>query len=289
LDYYALLRISGMTSVKQRARRPPKVSAKIAELLDESLRDDLIVSPPYNEFLAQWDESYPPHVVKRIAEILSTPQRDRRYSWSASGAGMCLRRQEFAFLGMPTVGKYNPQQRRIFLNGTWVHLRNQATLMSAGILDNIEVTIKKKSKRARCSMDGEGVVLGGRYESAEFGYELKSANDNVFRNQITKGVPDKVRKQVDFEFLISGLDIFVIFNENKNNQEIREWVILRDEDRVEEMADQIGSLNKAIDSGRLHGQLPECKKQLRTGEFYKCPYGGPGGVCATAGRWPSVP
>jgi hypothetical protein len=277
-----------MRSVKPTAKkRPVKVSPNIAKLLEESVRDDLIITTPYNDFLHVWDESYPPHVVKRIAEILSTPQRDRRYSWSASGAGTCLRRQEFSFLGMPGVGEYNPQQQRIFLNGTWVHLRNQATLMSAGILDNIEVTVRKKSKRARCTMDGMGVVKTGRYEGADFGYELKSTNEFAFQHQLVKGVSEKVRRQVDFEFLMTGFDLFVVFNENKNNQDIHEWVIVRDESRVKEMAQQVGALNYAIDRGRLHSQLPECRKQLRSGEFYKCPYGGPGGVCASVGTWPS--
>jgi hypothetical protein len=276
-----------MTTVKVKKQRPAKISKQVVELLEESARDDLIVTPAYNEFLVQWDESYPEHVVDRLREVLTTKQRDRRYSWSASQAGKCMRRQEFAFLGMPTVGQYDPQQRRIFLNGTWVHLRNQATLLSAGILDNIEVTVRKKSQRARCTMDGMGTAISGRYQGAEFGYELKSANDWAYGHQITKGVSEATRSQVDFEFLLTGLDLFVIFNENKNNQSINEWVILRDEERVYRMADQVKELNRAIDKQRLHSQLRECEKQLRSGEFYKCPYGGEGGVCASVGSWPS--
>lgn len=268
-------------------KRPAKVSANIVRMLEDSAKDDLIVTPPYNDFLAVWDENYPPDVVRRISEVLATPQRNRANSWSASGAGSCMRRQEFQFLGMPVSGVPTPQQRRIFLNGTWVHLRNQATLMTAGILDNIEVTVRKKSKRARCTMDGMGVAKSGRYQGASFGYELKSTNEFAFQNQLVKGVSEKVRKQVDFEFLMTGLDLFVIFNENKNNQDTHEWVIVRDEKRVRKMAKQISSLNDAIDRGRLHSQLPECAKKLRSGEFYTCPFGGDGGVCAATGSWPN--
>jgi hypothetical protein len=284
---YALLTRYGMKSVKTGSkRRPVKVSPKIVELLEESAKNDLIVTHPYNEFLSQWDETYPPHVVQRIAEVLAKGQRDRRYSWSASAAGTCLRRQEFQFLGMPAVVEYNPQQKRIYLNGTWVHLRTQATMMSAEILDNIEVTHKKMRKRARATLDGMGTAKQGRYDGADFGWELKSANEYAYQHQMVRGVSEKVRKQVDFEFLMTGFDLFVIFNENKNNQDIHEWVIVRDESRVREMAEQVDALNYAIDRGRLHSQLPECRKKLRSGEFYKCPYGGDGGVCASVGTWP---
>lgn len=279
------------TGVKVKKRRPTKISKSIKELLQESARDDLVVTPAYNEFLHAWDETYPEHVIRRISEVLRDNSRrtskGRRYSWSASSAGQCMRRREFQFLGMPVIGSYDPQQHRIFLNGTWVHLRNQATLMAGGILDNIEVTIKRKSLRSRCTMDGMGVVKQGRYDGADFGYELKSANEFAYQNQLIKGASDKTRNQVDFEFLMSGFDIFVIFNENKNNQSIQEWVIVRDESRVRKQKDTLDELNKAMDDHKLHPQLPECKKKLRSGEFYKCPYGGNGGVCATVGSWPN--
>jgi len=280
-----------MTStVRVKSRRPTKVSPRIKELLNDAAKDHLIVKPPYEQFLTVWDETYPRHVVKRISEVLATPQRDRRYSWSASGSGTCMRRQEFSFIGMPTVVDYHPQQRRIFLNGTWVHLRNQATLMSAGILDNIEVTVKRKSMRARCTMDGMGVVKQGRYEGADFGFELKSTNDFAYNNQMIKGAADKTRKQVDFSFWLTGFDLFTIINENKNNQDINEWVIVRDEERVAEVAADVRELNKAIDYEHLHSKLPECQKKLKSGEFYKCPYGGDGGVCDSIGSWPlSIP
>ena len=273
--------------MKHTSKRPPKVSKNIARLLEDSAKDDLIITPSYNEFLATWDETYPPHVGQRIKEVLGIGQRDRRYSWSASAAGFCMRRQEFQFLGMPTIGMPSAQQRRIFLNGTWVHLRNQATLLSGGILDAIEVTHRKKSFRARCTLDGMGVAKTGRYEGADFIYELKSANEFAFQNQLIKGVSEKVRLQVDFQFLLTGFDLAVIFNENKNNQDIHEWVIVRDEKRVSSMAKQIKELNAAIDYEQLHKQLPECKKRLKSGQFYECPYGGDGGVCASTGTWPN--
>ena len=167
-----------------------------------------------------------------------------------------------------------------------MHLRWQATLLTAGLLDNVEVTHKKKSQRARCTLDGIGVVRSGRYAGRDFGFELKGRNDWVYNNQLAKGPDEVTRKQVDFEFLLTGMDLFSIVNENKNNQSFHEWVIVRDEDRVHEIAKTVKELNRAVDNKKLHPMLPECSRQLKTGEFMKCPFGGPGGSCLKAGNWP---
>lgn len=265
-----------------------RVSKDIKRLLENSLRDDLILTPHLETMLPDWDGYIAPKVAKRLAHIISVPPRDRSGSFSASQAGYCHRRQELAFLGLsPTVVGISPQLRQIFMNGTWVHLRWQATLMTLGLLDNIETTIKKSSLRARCSMDGIGTALAGRFLGREFGFELKGRNDFEFNKQMAKGPDEKTRKQVDFEFLLSGLELFVIMNENKNNQGWKEWVIHRDESRVAEAKKELDALNDDIDRMKLAPMLPECVKQDKDGEFFKCPFGGLGGACIASGSWPN--
>jgi hypothetical protein len=234
-----------------------------------------------------WDETFDDRTTKTIARLMSEKKRVRSGSWSASGAGLCMRRQELQFLGMPVVGSIDAKLQRIFLNGTWMHLRYQGLLLTSGLVDAIEVVHRKPSQRARCSMDGMGTARTTRFSGQQFALELKSRNDFAFNNQVLKGVDEKTRKQVDFEFLLTGLEISVTLNENKNTQEIREWVHVRDPDRVRAMATQVKELNAAIDRQRLHPKLDECRKELKNGEFYKCPFGGPGGACANSGNWPS--
>lgn len=262
------------------------VSHDIREILANEIRNDLVITPVLNEFLETWDERVSPRAAKHVARMLMKADRDRRGSWSASGAGNCLRRQELQFLGMPVSGRTSYQLGRIFDNGTWVHYRWQAVLMTAGILDQVEVLVKKPSLRARCSMDGVGTARASRFEGLDFGFELKGRNDWEYRKQTVMGVDEKTRKQVDFEFLLSGFDVFVIVNENKNTQAIKEWVFYREDDRINEMHRQLIDLNRAIDRQRLHPMLPECKAQDPNGEFAKCPFGGPGGACLLAGKWP---
>lgn len=266
-----------------------RASAKLRRTLENALRDDLIVLPLVDEFLAKNPDWFtPPRVAEKIAKLISTPPRDRRFSWSASQSGLCQRRQELAFLGAPTFQKHNAQTIRIFNNGTWVHLRWQAMLMTAGILDDIEVTYLRSHQRSRCTLDGQGVAQRSRFTGSLFGFELKGRNDYYYSQQRANGVDEKTRRQVDFQFYASGLEVISIVNENKNNQGANEWVLYRDEDRVSEVADEIKDLNRAIDRERLHPMLPQCRKAEANGEFFRCPYGGLGGTCEMAGSWPTI-
>jgi len=135
-------------------------------------------------------------------------------------------------------------------------------------------------------MDGEGIALMGRYKGREFGFELKGRNDWQYSKQVMLGVDEATRSQVDFSFMLSGLDVWVVLNENKNNQQLKEWVFTRDDDRVNSMRKLVKELNRAIDTQRLHPMLPECQKQLRNGEFFQCPFGSKGGACLSSGNWP---
>lgn len=263
----------------------PRVSTSLRNLLEESLQDDLIVTPAYEEWLdGNPDGTIDPAIAAKVASLMSTPDRVRSGSFSASSAGYCLRRQELAFLGVKPVGRISPQLRRIFNNGKWVHLRWQAQLLTAGIIDQAESTVKKPKLRARCTMDGIGVSMRGRYRGYDFGLEIKGRNDYSYNEQLRNEPDEKTRRQVDMQFTLLGYDVISILNENKNTQAFHEWVFYRDEDRVSEALMELNDLNRAIDRGKLHSMLPECK--LQSGEFNKCPFGGMGGPCQMSGSWP---
>jgi hypothetical protein len=265
------------------SRITPSLKAALQAGMNE---DSMIITPALEEFLmANPNLTVDRQVSLALAKLMSTPQRDRRGSWSASSAGYCKRRQELNFLGVQAPRTISPQMQQIFFNGTWVHLRWQATLMTAGILDAVEVTVKKPQLRSRATLDGMGIASRGKYKGQDFGFELKGRNDFEYNKQFVAGVDENTRKQVDFQFYMSGLDVWSIINENKNNQGWKEWVIYRDEERVKAIAKDIHSMNAAIDRGRLHQMLPECKR--REGEFNRCPFGGAGGPCVMSGSWPS--
>ena len=263
-----------------------RISAGLRSMLELSLQDDLIVTNAFESWLdGNPDGTISPEAAATITRQMVKPDRDRRFSFSASQAGSCFRRQELAFLGVQRVGVTDEKLRRIFNNGRWVHLKWQAQLLTAGIVDVIEMDIKNPKLKARCTLDGVGTALRGRYQGQDFGLEIKGRNDYTYTQQARDEPDESTRRQVDFQLLLSGFDVAVILNENKNNQQYKEWVIYRDDERIKDARAELRSLSKAIDDGRLHPMLPMCKRQ--EGEFNKCPFGGNGGPCMMAGTWPS--
>lgn len=249
---------------------------------------NLIVKPALEKWMqAHPDEPVSPEAAERIRELISTKPRDRRYSWSASSAGMCLRRQELSFLGVPGYTTTDPRALRIFANGTWVHLRYQAALLTAGIVSDIERKYALRGLNAQATVDGIGIAREGVYKGEKFIVELKGRNDLSYSWQVKKSKPDdKTLDQVYRQLLLSGYELDTVVNENKNDQSLTEFVVERDSNKIRESAQELKELQHAVDNMRLSPMLPECIKQNKTGEFYKCPFGTPLGACINSGRWP---
>lgn len=252
--------------------------------------EDLIVTPMYDAFLLNNPEIVADDTVfRRVMLEMTKKPRDRRRSFSASSAGYCLRRQELAFLGVGKPVITDPRTVRIFNNGTFVHLRWQIGLLSARILRGIEVTTDMNDGLFRATLDGIGVARRGRYAGQRFIWEHKGRNSYSFAAQERSGTPDaKTRKQVAMQMYLTGYDVASVTNENKDNQEVSEFVIERNDEEVKDARRELVELATAIDRQKLHPMLPECVKQNTSGEFYKCPFGGPTGPCIYSGSWPST-
>lgn len=250
--------------------------------------DHLIVTPLYDEYLIRNPEiTANPKVFKYVMRQITIPPRDRRRSFSASQAGYCLRRQELAFLGVPRRPTIDPRGIRIFQNGTFVHLRWQVGLLSAEIIDGIEVTVKSGDELTRATLDGIGVVKRGYYEGAKFGWEHKGRMSYAFESQERAGTPDvNTRKQVAMQMLLTGYDVWSVTNEHKDNQTHGEFIIERNENEIDEVRSDLKELKAAVEKKRLHPMLPECIKRNSTGEYYQCPFGTDLGSCVASGSWP---
>lgn len=250
--------------------------------------ESLIVTPLYDEYLAQHPEPvYDPIIVAKVmAELVKQP-RNRSRSFSASSAGLCKRRQELAFLGVGVPIAHDPRGVRIFNNGTFVHLRWQLGLLSAGIITETEVLTHMSGGLFRASLDGVGVALRGRYTGTPFIWEHKGRMSFSYAAQERNGIPDaKTMSQVRMQQYLSGYELASITNENKDTQHVKEFVVEWDDGEIRNAKNELEELAQAIDRGRLHPMLPECVKQNKSGEFYKCPFGGPLGPCIYSGTWP---
>jgi hypothetical protein len=250
--------------------------------------EELIVLPAYERYLTRHPElTENRRAVRRVTQELLKPPRDRRRSFSASSAGYCLRRQELAFLGVRQNPMNNPRLARIFGNGTMGHLRWQIGLLASRIIDDIEYTVVSHGGLARATLDGIGIAMEGNYAGEKFVWEHKGRMSYSFLSQTRNGIPDsKTLSQVKFQFMETGYDLAAVTNENKDTQEVDEFVIERTDEMVRDARREVKELVLAVEKQRLHPMLPECLKQNTSGEFFKCPFGTPGGACLHAGTWP---
>jgi hypothetical protein len=267
----------------------------LGKLMKAVAVSDLIVKPQYERWLLRNPEQFPipKEIVDQLVVLMTTPPRDRTRSFSSSSAGQCLRKQLLDYLGT-VAGKdtvIEPQLARIFQNGTWGHMRTQVNLLMAGIIEEIEVPMRWPKKRTKGSIDGRGVVPDNHpkthWRGLEFGLEFKTAMSFAYKLNIEEG-PGKYLDQVSRYLLVSGLDLFVILMENKDNQELHEWVIEPDPKAINDQKVELNILNKHVDDKTLPDRLPDC--QMKKGPVFNgCPYGGKNGACHRLGlTWPTV-
>jgi hypothetical protein len=260
--------------------------------LTRAVRDtNLVLTPRYNQWLMQHgDEGFPPWVVEKVANLMAERPRVRHSSFSSSSAGECHRKQVFQYLGVPSGDVIDPRLQNLFNDGKWRHLRWQACLLAAGILDDIEFPLPWPKMRSRGTMDGIGQVPSDhpnkKWRDLSFGFELKGVSPYQYHKYLEDKVKDAHRKQVGRYFLSSGFELFVIVYENKATQEWFEWVVEPDKKILDEAKTELALLNSAVDAKRLPDMLPGCK--TRKGDEWKdCPFAGKTApVCPAMGLWP---
>lgn len=268
---------------------------KIGQIIKVVSQSDLIVTPRLNMYLlsGRFDEGLPEDIAKRVYEELIKKPRFRPGTFSASSSGRCLRAQELAFLGLAPEEAIDPRLANIFSDGKWRHLRWQAMLLHAGILQDIEVGLPWPKMRSMNTIDGLGVVPDNhsreKWHGREFGLELKGVNSNPYRTYVK--MDDEAKEdhlnQVHRYFLVGGFDLFVILYENKDSQEWHEWVIEADPVRLDAQRKELETLNRAIDKKALSPMLPECAMH-KGATFRFCTFGGRTGPCIHAGNWPRL-
>ena len=253
---------------------------------------DHIITPRLKTFLSENQNLVlDDWVADIIRDLITKKQRDRSGSFSSSASGQCPRRQSLEYLGAPVSNPPDPQTQQIFYDGTWRHLRWQATLLQAGIIDSVEITLPWEAMRSMGSMDGAGVVPDDhpveRWRGMEFGWELKGVNTFQYKKMLEP--PDKFLNQINRYFLSGGFDLFVLIAEDKSSQEWREWVIEPDPERIEAQRQELVMLNELATTRTLPVMKPGCVDH--TDPDWKkgfCPYSGNGGTCVSADTWEDV-
>lgn len=266
----------------------------LKKLIAQKTDDSLILTPHINNWLAQHsEEAWPDDVVEKIAEQLRVQPRIRSGSFSASSAGFCDRRQVLGYLGKTPNATTSPELQNLFNDGKWRHLRWQAMLLSAGLIEDIEVSLKWPRMRSKGSVDGVGFTgdlpIREEWKNKTFGFELKGMNPFVYQKWASGPRPLKPNPkhlhQMGSYFLSGGFDLFIYIVEDKATQSWEEVVVEPDPRMIKESEEEIVFLNKCVDNQTLPPILQEC--QDREGAFKGCPYGQTkkGSVCLRTKEW----
>lgn len=239
------------------------MSSKLKRMLENRTTGNRLITPKIDAWLLANDGIFlSPELATRMIGLMTKRPGTRSGVLHPSSEHVCMRRQMFGYLGVE--GKahhFDSALQNKFNNGTWIHMRWQAMLMEAGILDDIEVTVELPELRLRGSMDGVGTDDRGN----EFGFELKGWS----------AVPDAPLdyhvRQIQTYMFASGLETFSVVYEHKSSQDWTEFIVKRDDEVVELIEDRLWTLNEAIDAKTLIEPLKECRREA--GEtFMQCPY-----------------
>ncbi len=246
---------------------------------------DLLVSPRFEQYLATHPNTLVDDTVAEfIKSELTTPQRNRRMTFSASSRGACAREQVFQFTSLRQVPKTNTSLYAIFHQGTFMHLKWQALLLDAGILNEVEMPCRWDEFNVTGTIDGGGEVTAGhplRADHDSFGWELKSINSRGFRWVIDTGPKFQHLLQIHTYMLATGKRLWSLVYENKDTQEWKEFVVHFDEEVAQKVREELAYLNDHVAQKRLPPILPDCIE--RKGPFKNCGYAY---ACLEQDSWP---
>lgn len=245
---------------------------------------ELLISPRYEEYLARTPNIM---VDERVGDFIkseiTTPQRNRRMTFSASARGACPREQVFQFTSVKPVPKLNSDLHAIFHMGTFIHLKWQALLLDAGILHDVEISCTDEELNMTGTLDGMGLIPDDHPLASheEYGWELKSINSHGFRWVNDRGPNAHHLLQIHAYMLMTGWDVWSLVYEDKDTSQWKEFVVHRDPALIEQVQEELTYLNDSVFYKTLPPVLDECQK--RQGAYRKCAFAH---SCLEAGDWP---
>lgn len=249
---------------------------------------DLIITPKLNEYYLENGGKIEKWALERVMEELGKEGRKRSDSFSASSAGQCKRKQEFGFIGAPQAQVLPGWQFEVFDLGTWIHAMTQAKLLSAKILEEIEVPLKWLRYLSLGTADGRGYVWWDhpKYHGREFIFEAKSVSARTW-DKMVETTKEEHEAQMTRYCLVSGIDLAVYMMIDKGHwtggKGWHEVIFEPTKEQLEASKAELEELNEAAKNKQLHDMLPECK--LKLGNWNYCAYGKGSSFCPKARSW----
>ena len=232
----------------------------------EKKKADLLLTPRWEAFISRnrdlWlDESS----IQFIFDELGTPERDRTNHFSASSQGFCERRQVFNHEGVPPKPT-DSDIHMIFHDGHFRHLKWQALMLYAGLIDEVEVSCELEEFNLKGTID----AMATHPERGKHGVEFKGANDRNYKFVLNEGPMEKHLLQIHAYMIATDYRLWSLIYENKNTQEWKEFVIEFDQQIADEVIDSLKRMNTSVQQKVLPPVLSKCLD--RKGPFRACPY-----------------
>lgn len=244
---------------------------------------EAILVPKIAPLHSQWmerseeDQAFTPEAIQRGIEVLSNRHKVKRSErFSASGLGMCPRRQLFSFAGYPQEPT-NLDSSDLMRSGTAAHFWIMLEGLSAGWLIEAEVFYRDEHYRV-------GGTLDGIISDASI-WEYKSVASTVYDRVTTKkgsqfAVGDKTPEvgpkyehelQLEAYELLTGMPLKSLFYQNRNFGQYYEYRLGPNGERQEQLTKLLTKLNSHENDNTLPPMLDVCES--RSGDIYnQCPY-----------------
>jgi len=181
----------------------------------------------------------------------------------------CIRKQVMSILQFPCEDYITAKQQRIFDMGNFVHkryLRYYIPRLGCALKidifqrgkwstkDFIEISIRSPEYWLKGSPDA---VIINRKDGLPYIFELKSIKQELFNTLIE---PDENYKaQVHMYMFMTKIHRAIVYYENKNNQERKEFEITFDQELIDQLLQKIRSIQKYVLEFNVTKQLPKCE------------------------------
>lgn len=233
--------------------------------LKKLLATNLPITPRHDRWLGlHADDPLPDWVAQWVAGQLTSGQRDRSTTFSASSTGRCERQQVLRYLDHPEQASFDSVLNHRFQVGNWGHLRWQAQGLAAGWLKECEVPVMLPEYSLTGTLDG--------ITDLDTGFEFKTIRHPGFNAVLKDGEAkfDHVL-QVTAYMIATGLRKFSIVYESTFSGEWKEIVVDYEPDLADLVHEALSRMADAVNDRMLPEPLAECTR--KEGSTYaQCPY-----------------
>jgi len=185
-------------------------------------------------------------IIERIDDYLKTRPRDKRYTHCFHPSTLYKPAEYLlkAYFDGDSEGDYSSQRLRVFDNGHDVHKRIQNYLRELGILREVECPVENREYEIKGHADGVLEIDGKKGV-----LEIKSINSRGFYGLLE---PDERHLiQANVYMFCLGIPRGVILYENKDNQDLREFLVTQDPKVIQPVLEKIKLVQSWISTGRV--------------------------------------